>query len=417
MSGAPMRKGWCPGALRPMAASDGLIVRVRLAGGRLPVAVAHALADLSARHGNGGIDLTRRANLQLRGVSEASLPKLIDALDALGLIDPSPESEAVRNVLVSPLAGLDPLCRDGRSLAAALVERLRDDTHLQAVPGKFSYAIDGGGIWPLGETGSDITALADGGCWRLRLEGAATAVSQKLPETAVVGAIAAVASAFAATGHPRMRHWLAASEPGAIFSAAGLAADTGWQPSADPTVPPKPGLHALAGGPTVAAVGVAFGSLRAEQLEGLAGACLPATVLRLTPWRLIAAPTAHATLAARLLEASASFGLVTESGDPRSGIQACTGAPGCSSASTPTRADAARLAGYLRSAAAGASTMLHVSGCAKGCAHGGPAPITLVAKGGRYDLIVEGGVAHAPRRTAIAPADLVAALRQEGVIA
>ena len=61
-------RGWCPGALRPMQSGDGLIVRVRPRG--------HALtpADLM-RHrrarralGNGHIDLTRRANLQMRGV-------------------------------------------------------------------------------------------------------------------------------------------------------------------------------------------------------------------------------------------------------------------------------------------------------------------------------------------------------------
>ena len=63
-------KGWCPGALRPMLSGDGLVVRVRPYGGRLDATQAAGLADLAERYGNGLIDVTSRANLQIRGVSE-----------------------------------------------------------------------------------------------------------------------------------------------------------------------------------------------------------------------------------------------------------------------------------------------------------------------------------------------------------
>ena len=65
-------KGWCPSALRPMLSGDGLVVRLRPRGGRLSSAQAAGIAELSARHGNGLIDLTGRANLQIRGVREES---------------------------------------------------------------------------------------------------------------------------------------------------------------------------------------------------------------------------------------------------------------------------------------------------------------------------------------------------------
>ena len=61
-------KGWCPGARRPMPSGDGLIARVRPHGGCLPVTALEHLADAAARFGNGQIDLTRRANLQIRGI-------------------------------------------------------------------------------------------------------------------------------------------------------------------------------------------------------------------------------------------------------------------------------------------------------------------------------------------------------------
>ena len=98
-------KGWCPGILRPMPSGDGLIVRVRPRCGAFSLETAERLADLAGRLGNGHIDLTRRANLQLRGLTEERMPELQEALADLGLLDLDAETEAVRNVMVAPLAG------------------------------------------------------------------------------------------------------------------------------------------------------------------------------------------------------------------------------------------------------------------------------------------------------------------------
>ena len=45
-----------------------------------------------------------------------------------------------------------------------------------------------------------------------------------------------------------------------------------------------------------------------------------------------------------------------------------------------------------------AGSLVHVSGCAKGCAHPGAAPWTLVGDGGRYDLVRNGRAGDAPVR-------------------
>ena len=87
-------KGWCPGALRAMPSGDGLIVRVRPFCGAFGLDQASGLADLAERLGNGHIDLTRRANLQLRGLADENLPELHAALGRLGLLDPDAETEA-----------------------------------------------------------------------------------------------------------------------------------------------------------------------------------------------------------------------------------------------------------------------------------------------------------------------------------
>ena len=58
-------KGWCPNLYAPMDTGDGVLLRVKPFGGRLSAAQARALAAIAP----GAIELTNRANLQLRGAS------------------------------------------------------------------------------------------------------------------------------------------------------------------------------------------------------------------------------------------------------------------------------------------------------------------------------------------------------------
>ena len=150
-----LRKGWCPGARRPTHAKDGLLVRLRISGGVVPAAHLRALAQAGRAYGNGLFDLSARANLQMRGVRGESLPLLIETLDGLGLIDENAAAEAVRNVLVSPLAGLDG--RDDVSSAAkALEAALAANKDLHALPGKFGFLIDDGSGLSLGPVPADV---------------------------------------------------------------------------------------------------------------------------------------------------------------------------------------------------------------------------------------------------------------------
>lgn len=136
----------CPGVLRPWPAHDGALVRVRLPGGRVTATALHALAGVAARHGDGDLHLTARANLQLRGLpwDDDALPaEVVAEIETTGLL-PSRRHDLARNVLCSPLTGLRGGRADLRPLLAALDRGLCADPGLAALPGRFLVVLDDG---------------------------------------------------------------------------------------------------------------------------------------------------------------------------------------------------------------------------------------------------------------------------------
>jgi hypothetical protein len=80
-----LRASACPGLLRIVAARDGGICRIKLPGGELSAAQAAVIADVSERYAAGVVELTNRANLQVRGVRSGHEAALIAALVDAGL--------------------------------------------------------------------------------------------------------------------------------------------------------------------------------------------------------------------------------------------------------------------------------------------------------------------------------------------
>src|SRR5262249_39703881 len=76
------------------------------------------------------------------------------------------------------------------------------------------------------------------------------------------------------------------------------------------------------------------------------------------------------------------LGFIVRADDPRRQIVACAGAPICAAAEISTRALAPSLAANAAIAGAGAP-MVHLSGCAKGCACPRATPLTVGGIEGR----------------------------------
>jgi precorrin-3B synthase len=374
-------KGWCPGILRPMASGDGLIVRVRPRCGAFSLETATALADLAERLGNGHIDLTRRANLQIRGVTDDNLPKLQVELATLGLLDSNAPTEAVRNVMVAPLAGLD-LAQpfDVRPIALAIDDALTSDKRLHALPGKFGLLVDGGGAISIAAERADICLAAAGDALAFGLDTTkGTQWLGTLPLAQAAETAVAAAHAFLAVAtRGRMR-------------GLGQAAFTEVQAAVAPRLSPMTGGPAVSGrrlGLLGSAVGIAapFGRLEAGQLRQLVklAAEAGAVDLRLSPWRAVYF-SVRDEAGVFLLEEARDAGLIVEENDPVLQVEACPGAPDCKSSSVDARGDARRLATIA--AVRGWQGSIHVSGCAKGCARSLPSDLVLAGKAGAYRLI------------------------------
>ncbi len=389
----PEPRGACPGALRPMESGDGLIVRVRPRGGAMPVLDLAALADAADRYGNGEIDLTRRANLQIRGITLSNIDGVLTALDQMGLLDASPEAEAVRNIIVSPLAGLDPAERiDVRPIARELEGRLTSDNRLWSLPAKFGFVIDGGGALSLDDERADIRLRAiDRESFALGLDGGegirwlgriATAQAAEVASEAA----ALFASSFARGSRIRIRD--AASDIVANIVAPLALAPLGESPAPRPQHRPLGRIEMGANGVALA-LGVPFGRITAATLRALCAEAYTNGVseMRLSPWRVLYAPVPDETKAGALEAYAEGQGLLVKDGDPISRIDACTGKPACASAFVATRQAARKLAAMASSLGIESA---HVSGCAKGCARSAPADLVLI--GGEEGFgIVRGG--------------------------
>ncbi|MCX8502423.1 MAG: precorrin-3B synthase [Beijerinckiaceae bacterium] len=395
-------KGWCPGALRPMESGDGLLVRIRITGGILKAEHAHVIAKSAMQYGNGLIDLSGRANLQIRGVSGSQWPHLIADLSHHGLLDDDAEAEAVRNVVASPLARLDPSAMlDIRPLVKALENRLVSDRALHALPGKFGFLVDDGGQFSLSDQNADIAfeALQENRTTYFVVRIGQDDTAGIIGIDSVCDTAAALAHAFidasraSVKPYKRMVNWVADWGADRILKSVGI--DTiAVRPRRSTDLSPF-GFHAL-GESGFLGLGAPFGRWSANGLAALADIALAegSGELRLTPWRAILIPGLHQTRAQTLI-AKLGEGFISRADDPRLQIIACAGRPSCRNATVNTHQDALGFA-TLQNLMKKSGTRLHVSGCEKGCARPAATEAVLVGKNGVYDLVLNGKASDSP---------------------
>jgi precorrin-3B synthase len=365
-----------------MESGDGLIVRVRPRAARLEAHRLAGLAQLAGSCGNGIIELTRRANLQVRGVTRGSLPRLQAALVELGLAESQPEQEKRPALLVCPFSGLDERCPALESLADELESVLSLSVLGRPFAEKLGLVL-GGGASACDDVLADLRIRlhpAHPGFADLLLAGTQASAralgSCRIAD--VAEAVAALLRALATAGleRPRMRDVLLAQGPALFESAvqhllAGPArSEPSWSVSGR-------GFHA--GARNWFGFELPFGSAEAEtwlELSRMADQ-FGTGEIRFTPARQVLLPGVRETDRAEISARARERGWGVERNEPFLELIACSGAPACRSAQGDTRGLAREIADWLSPWLAERAT-LHVSGCPKGCASAAPAEITLV---------------------------------------
>jgi precorrin-3B synthase len=366
--------------LRLAKAADGYLARVRLPGGLIDAGQMRVLGWLASELGDGRVELTSRSNVQLRGLEADTAGPLSDELSRAGLF-PSRSHDLVRNVLASPLAGLDggpDLTAIVRNLDAGLCARAR----LAELPGRFLFAVDDG-RGDVADLGADVLA-------QMRAEGAvvnglAIGGSGRDHATAAdaVTVMLACAEAFldvrAADGGMAWRVADLTDGPARIGAAVaprlGLAAAP--QPSRSPDGPASRPVGVVGPAGTAAVLLAPLGRLNTTQVAWLADR-VRGRPARITPWRSVVLPDLPD--AAGVLADAADLGFGVDTGSPWLRVTACAGRPGCASALADVQADAAAFA------ARWPERLVHVSGCARHCGRPAATQVDVTATSEGYQV-------------------------------
>ncbi|MFU0503219.1 precorrin-3B synthase [Pseudaminobacter sp. NGMCC 1.201702] len=390
------RRGACPALSRPMHTGDGLLVRLNPVAGGLSPNILIGLGESALRHGNGIVEVTARGSLQIRGLTAQSASLLAAEVDMLGI--------AVRTGVpaeTGPLAGLDP---QEISNPVALVERIRQAIETSGLENKLgpkvSVVVDGGGQLTMNTVQADVrlVALADRS-WLLAVAGDASTAAclGTLNEDDACDAALAILRAIAERGHEARARDLSSAQMRAMAECPPRLDESRNKHPALTSSSPI-GILAGAHGKPVVGVGLPFGSVHANALISLCrqATSLGAVEIRLAQQRALLVLGLSSTACAEFQRIAASLGFIVDADDPRRMIMACPGAPACASGHIAARniaEEIARGSGDMLDAA----FFLHVSGCAKGCAHPGTAPFTLIGgENGRVGLVFSATARSAP---------------------
>lgn len=416
----------CPGLFYCTPAQDGFLIRIRTPGGLLNHQQGQAIAVIAGQWGSEAIQITNRANLQLRSVPTAPTAEVFQTLQTLGLAAQNPSLDHLRNVMTSPTTGIDPQeLIDTHPLVQALDDYIQSHPELAGLPAKFSIGIDGGGAVGIGtrsafswehryneiqlsavlverhlveshrEYSSDLRA---GVYFRLAL-----GMDKQLCDTKVfiqpdecVPVVAALARVYRdyvnqtaqAQKKPRMKHLLQDWGVERYLQQVNRHLPHPLRRVTNGSMPPPTRRYGHLGvhpqrqiGLSYIGISLRLGQLTATQLRRLVqlSESFGSSHLRLTPWQAVILPDIPNERIPDVLQNLSSLGLFGSDNWVDTAIVSCAGKPGCAAAATQTQTHAIALADYLSQRLTFDEPInIHLTGCAKFCAQPSPAEITLL---------------------------------------
>lgn len=367
-------RGACPSVVAPMEAADGMLMRVRLPGGTITPLGLRAVADVAERFGSGTVELTARANLQIRGLRLADVPVAAAHLVRPGMADADPARDVRRDIVGPPLAGHDPTeLTDVGPAVEGLAQLLAAMPGLEGLPPKFCVVLDGGGVASIRTVPADVALGAVRtveGDVVVQVEfGRPLDAGDGWVSCVPVGDIEPVVTAAArrcAQEGERMAELVGRLGRAELLNSLTTGIATRCAPAPKPSVADAPigaMAHARADQINLGAAPL-LGRTSPAALRSVAALAEDTNAqIRCTPWRGIVLLGIARTDQATAIAALARAGFSPDPTDPAHLVSACAGLPACAS----SRADTGRAARALLDAPGLLTGRIHLSGCEKRC--------------------------------------------------
>ncbi len=406
--------------------NEGYMARLRIPGGQLTSAQLREIAAVTDSLTTGYLQITTRANLQVRHLRFRDAPEFLRRIQAVGLHTRGAGADNIRNLTCDPTSGLDPSERlETLPLTLQLGQLILNHREFYDLPRKFNIAFHGGGSIPTVEDTNDIgwkavrvwspaelqaegvsgfrpgdlltDAVPAGLYFRCLLGGAtghksfARDLGVLVAPSEVIPVTAAMLRVYLAHGDRTDRkrarlkhlleHWtldrfrtetetrlgraLMGIPPG---SEAAVAASDSAPASQHPHLGVHPQRQA---GRYWVGVAVPVGQITSKQLRRLAelAELYGSGEVRLTVWQNLIVPNIPEAYVETVKKALVKVGLDWRSSALRGGFIACTGNRHCRFAASDTKGHALQLIEWLDSRVSlDQPVNIHLTGCPNSCA-------------------------------------------------
>jgi ferredoxin-nitrite reductase len=405
---------------------DAFMARLRIPGGVLKSFQLREIARVAKERTSGAVQITTRANLQIRLIKPKDAPEVLRRIQSIGLHTRGAGGDNIRNLTTNPTAGIDPHeVIDCLPLVQELADFILGHREFYNLPRKFNIALDGGGLIGAVEDTNDIGAKAvrkpDGRVvFRIALGGAtghqafARDMGVEVAPEDLVRTIIALVRVFIAHGNrgdrkkARLKHlldrWTLEHYREETEKLLG-----GRLPLAELPVLEYPSQelpHSHVGvfpqkqvGRFYVGLNIPVGQITPAQLQRVADLAenYGSGEVRLTVWQNLILPNIPEAYLGTVRKAVERLGFATSQNPATSGVIACTGNRFCKYAATDTKGHAQQVIAHLaKHVPLDEPVNIHLTGCPHSCAQHYMGDIGLLGaktRDGReaYHVLVGGG--------------------------
>jgi len=378
---------------------NAFMARLRIPGGQLKSFQLREIASIARELTSGYVQVTTRANLQIRLIEPKYAPEFLRRIQLIGLHTRGAGADNIRNLTSNPTAGIDPQeLIDCTPYVQELAQLIIHHRQFYDLPRKFNIAFDGGGLIGSVEDTNDVGVKAVNAgnkiVFRIALGGAtghkafARDLGVAIPPEEIVAVVAAIIRVYIANGNrgdrkkARLKHllekWTLEQYLGEVEKLLGRQLPRVPYNAEDIVYPFESVPHSHIGvypqkqsGLHYVGVALPVGQMTPKQLLRLADLAehYGSGEIRLTVWQNFIIPNIPTTFLETVKKEVLRIGLDWKQSNLASGVIACTGSKYCKFSSTDTKGHALALIKHLEHRVElDVPINIHFTGCPNSCA-------------------------------------------------